>query len=111
MKDGLYHVDVGLPKLTFGAVLGLVPSQHALFRAAELRIPEVPRMFSPASSKVIEVEIRAGKVVKLLARKTLDETRDLCYVFLTETKLVKTVWINQKSDTHTTLDRTRFVRP
>lgn len=111
MKDGLYHTATGFPKLTFGAILGLVPSAHASLRAAELRAGEVPRMFSPATSKVIEVEIVKGKVSKILARKTLDETRDLCYVFLTETKVVKTVWINDKADKHYTLDKSRFTRP
>lgn len=112
MKDGLYHKEVGFPTdLTIAPVFGLVPAAHAKFRAMELNVGEIPKVFRPANAQVIEVEVVNGKAVKILARQSLDKFRDLCYVFLTETRLIKTVWINMVDDTHSTLDRSRFVKP
>ncbi len=112
MKDGLYHKEIGFPKeLTVSPVFGLTASVHALNRAQELNVPTVPKNFLPRNAEVIEIEVSEGKAKKILARESLDKFRDLCYVFLTDTKLIKTVWINMVDDKHATLDRSRFVRP
>lgn len=112
MKNGTYHKTLGFPaEVSLRPVLGLVASGHARERAGELNIKEIPLMFSPATSEVIELTVNNNTVEKILARKSLDEKRDVCYVFLTATKVIKTVWVNMKDDKHFTLDKTRFVRP
>lgn len=111
-KDGTYNVAVGFPKgVEFTDIGGLTPSFHARTRAADLNIGRIPTSFSPKRAKVVEITVEQGTVTKILAREELDTHRDLCYVFLTGSRLIKTVWINTKCDKHYTLDRTKFAMP
>jgi hypothetical protein len=113
MTDGLYHKVFGFPKeIVIKPVFNLVLGYHAERRLYDLHIAEhMPKHFLPGVAEVIEIEVINGKVHKILARQSIGNNRDICYPFLLESKLVKTVWINMSDDTHVTLDKTRFVTP
>jgi hypothetical protein len=110
----LYHKEIGFPKkMKFKKVENLHPSAHAL-REANLdrygRI-EIPNEFDPTTWDVIEIEVENGALNKVVARKSLDETRDVVIVFLPLTRLIKTVWVNEKNDLHKTLDKSAYSKP
>jgi hypothetical protein len=109
----LYHAAIGLPKW-FKAPTGVVAPRygdHARFEAQVDRYGkiELPKTIDLSKFKVIEVGVDNGKVAKVLFRGPLDATRDLCIV-LAANGYVKTVWVNLRSDTHRTLDRSKYAK-
>lgn len=109
MKDGLYHYKVFWPFGELRPVFSLVPSKHAIHRALELNV-NMPRHFLPRASKVFEIEVKAGEIFKIGARQKMDEGRDVCFVFDTDSKVIRTVWINLAKDNHFTLNKGVYVR-
>ena len=114
MLDGVYHCDVWMPHELRQATLGLRPvplihSGHARRAAADdgVRLPNVLQL---SSWKLVEVEVRGGCAVKLVVRKRYDAARDLVLVVLAN-GVVKTTWMNQRSDNHRTLNRSAYVQP
>ena len=54
------------------------------------------------------------KVFKAVVRTSYDLDRDISIVFALSKKnelIVKTAWLNNKSDRHTTLDKSKYYRP
>ncbi len=110
----LYHKDLGFPKnMKFRPVDGLIPSSHALRERDSDRYGkfDIPTSFDPATWTVIEIEVTNGALNKVVARKPIDEKRDIVMVFLPLTRLIKTVWINEANDIHKTLDKSAYARP
>jgi len=110
----LYHRELGFPShMRFREVVGLTPSTHARRAASDDRYGsfEIPTSFDPVTWTVIEIEVINGALVKIVARKALDSTRDLVMAFLIREKLIKTVWVNLASDTHKTLDKSLYSTP
>lgn len=110
----LYHNKVYLPEqvqcsLPRGAFL-LCYSQHAIDRAAQRRV-KLPIYIKTETAQAVEVETnQAGKIIKILYRLTLTADRDLCIVVLTNKTVwrVKTVWVNDSTDNHGTLDKSIY---
>lgn len=110
MKDGTYHRDIFLPiRLGFAAFAKY--SAHAREAAQNDRYGTLtlPAIISTQEAEVIEVEVSNGKPVKALLRMRHDDTRDLCVVILLDTCVVKTVWANERTDSHNTLDTSKYV--
>lgn len=110
----LYHYSIGFPKkMKFRAVEGLVPSGHALREADSDRYGKlpIPTSFDPETWTVIEIEIVNGALDKVVARKNLDDKRDIVMVFKPLTKIIKTIWCNEKIDSHKTLDKSAYSIP
>lgn len=110
----LYHKDIGFPKnMKFKEVVGLIPSAHALREASSDRYGkfDIPTSFDPKTWDLIEIEIINGALNKVVARKPIDEKRDIVMVFLPLSKLIKTCWINTNDDLHKTLDRSAYSIP
>ena len=110
----LYHKEIGFPpKMKFRKVEGLTPSAHALRERDSDRYGkfDIPSEFDPATWDVIEVEVNNGALNKIVARKPIDEARDVVIVFLPLTRLIKTVWVNEKNDLHKTLDKSAYSKP
>jgi hypothetical protein len=110
----LYHVEIGLPKW-FKSPVGVVTPKygnHSRFEAQCDRYGHIdlPRTLDLGKMRVIEVEVLNGRVTKILFRGSLDATRDLCIV-LDSTGFVRTCWVNLKTDTHRTLDRSKYTKP
>lgn len=116
MQTYLFHKEVHLPPLLTAPVFEgrLRYSAHARAEAASDRYGhiELPEVFSAAGAELIEVEAMLQddrpKVVKQLWRMPLDATRDIVFSVMPD-GLVKTVWVNLKTDKHRTLNRDRYV--
>jgi hypothetical protein len=74
---------------------------------------QLPTEFHAANAKLIEAEVLVdhdgSHVVKQLWRQSLDARRDLVLA-IQEGGMVKTVWVNLKSDKHRTLDTSKYMR-
>lgn len=117
MSTTLYHKDVFLPK----RIRGLLPSgikqlqysEHALRASKEDRFGAIslPTSAEFVKCELIEVDTLYSKFV---LRMGLDNNRDLVIVVIpTDDKkvwLVKTVWVNLKNDTHTTLNHSVYCK-
>lgn len=110
MKDGLYHRDIFLPvQLGFAAFVRY--SAHARKAAQNDRYGALtlPAVVSTQEAEVIEVEVVDGKPHKAVLRMQHDAERDICLVVLIDTCVVKTVWCNLRTDTHGTLDHSKYM--
>lgn len=115
MEDGLYHVDIGFPadlKLPRGQ-LALEYSFHARRAAETDRISpycSLPGLLD-LSAGIVEVEVKHGKLIKVVTRQPYSEQVDIVLVVMLTTGRVKTVWFNRTNDKHRTLDRSRYAIP
>ena len=110
----LFHKNIGFPKkMKFKTVEGLIPSAHALREASSDRYGafEIPNSFDPETWTVIEVEVVNGALHKIVARKAIDDKRDVVMAFLVRDKVIKTLWCNEKNDLHKTLDKSAYAKP
>lgn len=116
MTEKLYHTEIGLPE-GFQKPVGRVRvsyGKHARKEAFQDRygVIKLPSFINLRRFRVIEVGMTEGKVSKILFRGTLDETRDLCIVLMPTSMegvwFAKTCWTNITSDSHRTLDTSRY---
>lgn len=111
----LYHKQLGFPKsvrLT-GGLFRLVWTDHAIRAAQSDRYGEIIRVthISFCPTKVFELEIDdQGTITKLAYRSHHCERYDICYVLVPigNQMRVKTVWLNDKNDTHKTLNENKY---
>lgn len=107
----LYHAKLGLPtgvRLPYG-VIQLVYSEHAKRAAFERGITSLPDYLDLSRCRIIEVETDGRKAVKVVYRLSHNERLDLVIVVLLKaTYLVKTVWVNDKNDSHKTLCEAKY---
>lgn len=111
----LFHYLTGLPK-SFRAhdIYGLRPSPHAINESNSDKYGcfALPNYVKISEWKVIELEQNdEGQIVKWVIRKVLDNERDIVLVIIPNQKVIKTVWINVRSDKHKTLDKSRYSVP
>lgn len=109
-----YHKDVFLPK----RIKGMVPqgrfkvaySGHAQIASQTDRYGafDLPARVDVNVDNIFEVSVAHGQVVKYGVRIPLDNERDLCMI-VTRDRVVKTVWVNLKTDHHTTLRQHCYV--
>lgn len=113
----LYHADIRLPN---GYALpdrrvSLNWTRHAdRARTTDRYAPEIPRFETiPLSSfRTVEVGVEGSKVVKVVIRGKWTANYDVVFVLIpngTRPWTVKTVWINERNDSHATLDRSKYV--
>ena len=108
----LYHHEVYIPtniKLPTGAY-SLTYSQHARQAARSDRYGHIPlpAYIDTSKAMLIEVEIENGKILKILYRSQLNDKLDVCIVVIPGRWFVKTLWINESSDKHFTLNRNKY---
>ncbi len=110
----LFHMEIGFPHWFRPPTAVVAPQygDHSRFEAQVDRYGHItlPATIDLSKFKVIEIGVEGQRVVKMLVRGRLDSTRDICIV-LTSTGFVKTVWVNLRTDTHRTLDRSKYARP
>lgn len=113
----LFHKDIRLPagwKLP-SVQVDLEWTKHA-YRAAytdRLGTVEPYPVLDLSCCETIEVELDGARVVKLVLRAKWNNRCDVVYVVIPNGRkpwTVKTVWLNLRSDTHQTLDRSRYVQ-
>lgn len=111
----LYHKQFGMPDLS--KVLGHYVckfTNHALMACLNDRYGKIipPLRFEASQANVIEAEILGNSVAKLVVRQSYNETMDICIAFIPEKgigrAIVKTVWLNEKSDNHETLNKSAY---
>lgn len=112
----LYHADIFLPpnlKLPNGA-FQVRYTDHAIQASRSDRYGNIllPAYISTKQAKVIEVEADGQKVFKIVYRQPLDKERDICLAVIPDRRcwVVKTVWINLNSDSHKTLQTSKYAR-
>ena len=111
MKDGLYNEQVYMPKLNIRDVdVQLRYTYHAIEQADCKGIENLPDYINLSGSTIVEMEVRNGKVMKVLARQAYDFKSDITFVILVRDMTVKTVWLNGKDDTHRTLDASKYIK-
>lgn len=126
----LFHRDIGFPDklvLPTGRIY-LEASSHAKQEAEEDRFLEpdedklnIPDSIELEENMVFEVETDEKAVIqKIVVRWDYDEERDLVMALAapegagyspTDSWRVKTVWINYKDDTHSTLNESQYDDP
>lgn len=112
MKDGLYHKDVYMPEISFEiADKKLNYSSHAIEQSRYDRYGEfsLPVSIKPQFKELIELEVRGGVPYKGLFRLHYNSQFVICLAVIFESLVVKTVWLNRKSDNHRTLDRSLYL--
>lgn len=116
MNERLYHTEIVLPE-GFQKPVGRVRvsyGKHARKEAFQDRYGRIklPSFINFRNFRVIEVGMMEDKVSKILFRGALDETRDLCIVLMPTNMegvwFAKTCWINLRTDTHKSLDTSRY---
>jgi hypothetical protein len=111
----LYHADINMPERMKIPIFqgALKYSHHAKSEATGDKYGKLhlPTTFNPAVARLIEVEYdeHNHKVLKQVWRQKLDETRDLVLV-IGENGFVRTVWCNLRSDTHRSLNPSKYIR-
>jgi hypothetical protein len=114
----LWHADIRLPSCATlpDWRVSLVWSNHADGERIKDRYArEIPRFETLPLSRfeVIEVETTpdASRVTKWLVRGHWTTDLDLVFALIPTHKtswFVKTVWVNERNDTHKTLDRSKY---
>ena len=116
----LYHRDIYLPlEYSFEVYCykgqPLTLTNHAIEQADNEDVYgpfKIPKIFSCKPLDIIEVEINLdGEVSKCLIRVENPEDRglDISIVVLLPQMIVKTVWQNEKNDTHENLSIDKYV--
>ena len=115
MTNLLWHKELRLPP-GFIAPEGKVEleyTEHAIHASANDRYGEI-RQFKTlnlARFDVVEVETRDGLVIKVVVRGAYNERHDVVLALIPgEVFTVKTVWLNSKFDSHSTLDTGKYVK-
>lgn len=108
----LYHVEIGLPRdfVAPSGVIQPVYGKHAQAAACTDRYGQMvlPKLLPLDNGRIIEVGYREGRCSKILFRFKYNFDLDICIVLIPGTWFVKTVWFNERGDTHRTLDRSRY---
>lgn len=112
MKDGKYNEQVYMPKLNIKDVdVQLRYSPHSLEKAECKGIDDLPDYINLTQVDIVEMEVANGRPFKVLARQPYDGIYDLVHVILLSGMVVKTVWLNRRSDNHKTLrNKSDFVQ-
>jgi len=113
-----FHRDVnGLPEnlenfpRSICRLTSLAP--HAIEQAESDKrgVIQLPDEIIFSGDDILEAEL-TDTSVKLLIRLPCDDTVcDVCYVilFTGEQRILKTVWLNNKEDSHETLDKSKYL--
>lgn len=124
--DGLYHREIGFPKNW----IDLLPRNFSPFdvklkygshareeafsdRYGSIQLPQYLSL-KGGGIELFELEIKDGVVVnvvvKMGVRVNHDALNDIVVIFQPRDGFVRTVWLNRKSDSHKTLDASKYRR-
>jgi len=112
----LFHKQIYLPpeaKALIGRNLNLSYSHHAKLACVNDRygiISKPPFQIGINLDNLIEVETENSVIVKVVVRQKYDSKFDIALAISIEGKnsTVKSVWLNDSSDKHFTLDRSKY---
>jgi len=121
IRDGVYHRETGLPALPPEWRHGeyrLIYSHHAKLAFVQNRFFDrtlrPPQSLRLRPENVVEAEVSAGRVSKIVARVPFSDRYDLVLALInpetgSQTVMVKTVWLNDVLDIHKTLNKNRYI--
>jgi len=112
----LYHKNVYMPKGVKELEVKIVKfdyiSKHAALKAKELGIDLSSCRIIFGGDEIVEIEMdEVGIISKMVIRMVKDEEFDKVYVICADIQkgvVLKTVWLNHKSDNHSTLDISKY---
>ncbi len=117
-EELLYHKDIGFPDdinlpRGFSPVMSLRYSRHAQEEAqkdvhGQIQLP--PRM-DVRDGQTIEIAVLNKTVTKMVIRFDYDKTRDITMVIQPQDGFVRTVWFNEKTDQHHSLNKAKYADP
>lgn len=113
---GLYHRDIGFPDCVgtlIGKTLTFRFTRHALYACLNDRYEMIqpPASVAIAPGQIIEADTDGVEIYKIVLRVPYNPTFDLCIALfpnLNGDSLVKTCWLNEKKDAHSTLDKSKY---
>jgi len=110
----LYHKQIGLP-VTVNKALGHYVckfTMHSLQACLNDRYGKVkpPLEIDITAQNVVECEILGQSVAKVVIRQSYNETKDISLALIPDGNraIVKTLWLNDKTDNHLTLDESKY---
>ena len=113
-----YHADIGFPddvKFPDGFSWIFEPrySNHARAAAEDDRYGKVylPHRVDLRKGKTIEIGVTGRVITTIVHRFPYDDKLDLVMAIMPDNNFVKTVWFNEKNDTHGSLNRSRYADP
>lgn len=100
----LYHKKFGFPEFEVNFHGDLIYGEHARLRCINKKIDIFDDIYFNEND-IIEVEY-TNKLEKLVVRVEYSSRKDIIFVLIPRNNVffVKTVWLNNKSDNHTTLN-------
>lgn len=110
----LYHKLIGFPStliINSDYKILVTYTQHAKNEAKKDRYGDIvlPQLVKFKKEDIIEIETSDNIIVdKVLIRIQYDEKYDICLAILLGIGLVKTLWLNDKKDSHKTLDKNKY---
>ena len=110
----LFHSEVFIPAAAANPIFEgrLTYGYHARNEALSDRYGEIPlpSHFFAEGAKLIEAEFctQRLRLTKQVWRQPLDDYRDLALVLSTG-GFVRTVWVNVRSDTHKSLNKSKYI--
>ncbi len=117
-SEVLYHKDIGFPDdihlpRGFSPVMNLRYGTHAQKAAQDDRYGKMnlPHRIDVRTGETIEIGVVNKTVTKMVIRFSYDDKLDMVMVIMPESSFVKTVWFNEKTDKHHTLNRSRYADP
>ena len=112
MKNGLYHKNIFMPELKLTDVpVKLSYTLHAIEASKTDRYGEIvlPDSINPSLCEIVEIEVKDNKLVKMVLRSKYSQKFDLVLVVVPDCQRVKTVWLNEVSDKHQNLERSKYI--
>ena len=112
MKDGKYNKAVYLPEMKWKDVdYQLRYSPHSQEQMEVKEIESAPNFINLTQVELVEMEVAYGKPFKVVVRQPYDGEFDIVHVILLKGLIVKTVWLNSRSDKHRTLkNKSQYVQ-
>ena len=117
-EEVLYHKDIGFPDNLqlppgFNPVMTLNYGSHAKQAAQDDRYGEMrlPHRIDLRKGETVEIGVTGRTVTKLVVRFSYNDRLDIVMVIMPAKSFVKTVWFNEKGDTHKTLNRSKYADP
>ena len=110
----IYHKEIGFPRCYRRPVgkYATALSRHARTREVEKGF-RVPAIVDLSKFDVIEIEMSNGIVTKMVIRGEYSDWYDIVLVVIPRSHglFVKTAWLNEWDDNHSTLDASKYARP
>lgn len=114
----LYHKEKGYPDNLvlprgFSPVIQLRYGSHARLEAMQDRYGDIqlPRSIDIRTGDIFEIGVTGNTVTKMGVRFHYDDKLDLILIISPADGFVRTVWANEKTDTHKTLNLSKYADP